>query len=145
SYYTHTTSSHPISSSFLSYSSAHLHALPSFPTRRSSDLFRQQHRTRRQIAPRVIRLFVANDARHADTIREAAGKQRRARRRADATVRVKILERHSLAAKAVDVRRANVLRPKRAVLAAPEIVGEDDENVRPAFRGSDSGCRPHQY
>src|SRR5205823_14346154 len=83
SYYTHTTSSHPISSSFLSYSSAHLHALPSFPTRRSSDLFRQQHRTRRQIAPRVIRLFVANDARHADTIREAAGKQRRARRRAD--------------------------------------------------------------
>ena len=90
---------------------------------------RQQRGVAGKIAPGVIGRFLADDAGHADAVRVTAGEQRGARRRADATVGEKIVEGHAFVEQPVDVRRANVFGAEGAVIAAAEVIGEDDEEI----------------
>ena len=77
---------------------------------------------------------MADDARDTDAIGITTAQERRASRRADATAGVKVFERDTFAEQAIQVRRANILRAKGAVITSPLVISEDDEHIRFALR-----------
>ena len=86
----------------------------------------EQLRARQLITPRIVRRLLPDHSRHPDPIRVTAGQQCRPRRRTDTAIGKEVLESHAFVKQPVHVPRADVPRPKRAVIAPPLVIGEDD-------------------
>ena len=89
---------------------------------------RQQRRVVGQIAPAVADLL-ANHAGHTDEIRIAPGQERRARRRTDRRIRMKIREAHPLGGQPVDGGARQVRGAVRRQIAVTQVVDQDHQNV----------------
>ena len=76
-----------------------------------------------QIAMREVR-------RDAPALRILSRGNRRARRRTNRRVHIKLLEPHSLLAQAIDVRRLRVLIPKAGKIPPPHVINEHEHDVR---------------
>ena len=96
-----------------------------------------------QLRHRHARAVEAVEHGHAVQMRVLAGQDGRPARRADRIRHEHALEEHALKGEVIDVRRLDLLLPETSEFAVPEVVGEDEDDVRlslTSFAGVKGGC-----